>query len=304
MARRGSSTIDYSVMESAAANVIYDQDSVPIYAKEESPSTQIRHASLPHWHEGVELIHVLGGGMRCTINEEILELEPGDFCFINKRQMHVADSGSHDNFNANVIVVDPIMMTRNDDVFTRYISPVLDEDTFTHFHLKCNTGTAAELGGYVDEITDLQTDKPTAYELTIIGLLHLVFQRIYTVFNSGETDLFYLDADTTAQRKMSSYIYEHFNEKITLDDIAAAGNVSRSKCSKVFKRYLQKSPIDFLNLYRLEVASRLLCNTNESISRIAFSCGFSQQSYFNRLFGRTYGCTPREYREYYTPKAV
>lgn len=293
------STIDASILGTAAANVTYSQPSVPFYAKEESQSAKVRHATLPHWHEGVEFIHVLGGGMRCTINEEVLDLKSGDFCFINRRQMHVADSGDHGDYRANVIVVDPAMMTRNDEVFNHYISPILEEESFTHFHLSNENGTAADLGQYVDEIAELQTNQPPAFELTVIGLLHLVFQRIYMVFSSGEVDFHFLDADAAAQRKMSSYIYEHFNEKVTLDDIAAAGNVSRSKCSKVFKRYLQKSPIDFLNMYRLEVASRLLVNTDESISRIALSCGFSQQSYFTRLFARTYECTPREYRDRY-----
>lgn len=304
MPKRASGVISANKLEKAASNITYDHPDVPVYARLEQQSTRKRHASLPHWHDGVELIHVLGGGMRCVINDTVLDLRPGDFCFINRRQMHVADSGSHDDYSANIIVVDPAIMTRNDEILGQYITPILEEKTFTHFHLSASTGTAAELGSYVDEITELQTKKPAAYELTVVGLLHFIFQRIYMVYASGEMDMHHLDNDATAQRKMSSYVYEHFSEKVTLDDIAAAGSVSRSKCSKVFKRYLQKSPIDFLNMYRLEVASRLLCNTTESISNIALSCGFSQQSYFNRLFSRTYGCTPREYRERYTQKAV
>ena len=152
-------------------------------------------------------------------------------------------------------------------------------------------------GQLVDEITELHKSQPDAWELTIIGLLHLMFQKIHLAYTTSAGELEPLDADAALQRRMSTFIYSHYSEKITLDDIAAAGAVSRSKCSKVFKQYLHKSPIDFLNLYRLEVATRLLKNTRESISSISSSCGFGQQSYFNRMFGRTYGCTPREYRD-------
>ena len=291
--------IDSAVLAQAAESVRYDQPGVPLYIKEEGESSRIQHDPLMHWHDGVELIHVLAGGMRCFINDIELDLQPGDFCFINHRQMHVADSGSHGDYRANIVVLDPALMTRNDTIFARYVSPIVNDEDFSHFHLLASTGSATELGNIVDEIAELERTRPQAYELTSIGLLHLAFSRIYNAYKAEDASSYPADHDASTQRRMSQYIYDHFNEKITLDDIAAAGNVSRSKCSKVFKHYLQKSPIDFLNLYRLEVASRLLKNTNESVSRISSACGFSQQSYFDRQFGRTYGCTPREYREQY-----
>lgn len=297
MAPTTTRTIDPAVLNEAAESVRYEQPGVPLYIKEEGESTQVRHDALMHWHDGVELIHVLAGGMRCFINDIELDLQPGDFCFINSRQMHVADSGEHGDYRANIVILDPALMTRNDTLFGQYVKPIIENEDFTHFHLLASTGSAVELCRLVDEITELKTNKPPAYELTIIGLLHLAFSRIYLAYTAENAEVYPTNHDASTQRRMSQYIYDHFAEKITLDDIAAAGNVSRSKCSKVFKHYLQKSPIDFLNLYRLEVASRLLKNTTESVSRISSACGFSQQSYFDRQFGRAYGCTPREYRE-------
>ena len=52
-----------------------------------------------------------------------------------------------------------------------------------------------------------------------------------------------------------------------------------------------------LLLIFLIFSASLLRNTNESISSIAFACGFGQQSYYNRLFLREYGMTPKEYRK-------
>lgn len=290
-------TISSNVVQEAAESVRYEQAGVPLYIKEEGESTNVRHDALMHWHEGVELIHVLAGGMRCFINDIELDLQPGDFCFINSGQMHVADSGAHGDYRANIVILDPTLLTRNDTVFAQYIKPIVDNEDFSHFHLLASTSSAIELCRLVDEISELQTNKPPAYELTVIGLLHLAFTRIYLAYTAEDATFYPSAHDASTQRRMNQYIYDHFSEKVTLDDIAAAGNVSRSKCSKVFKHYLQKSPIDFLNLYRLEVASRLLKTTDESVSRIATACGFSQQSYFDRQFGRTYGCTPREYRE-------
>ena len=104
--------------------------------------------------------------------------------------------------------------------------------------------------------------------------------------------------------KMTSYIYKNYADKISLRDIAEYGNVSISKCSRMFNLYTKHSPIDFLNLYRLEIASNLLRSTEQSISQISSSCGFDQQSYFNRMFKKEYGCTPLAYRKHPCDKFV
>ncbi|MBO6047992.1 MAG: AraC family transcriptional regulator, partial [Erysipelotrichaceae bacterium] len=74
-------------------------------------------------------------------------------------------------------------------------------------------------------------------------------------------------------------------------------SISKSKCCNVFKEYANHSPIDFLNLYRLKVSTDKLKNSIDSIASIAHGIGFSQQSYYNRLFLREYGITPKEYRQ-------
>jgi AraC-like DNA-binding protein len=96
---------------------------------------------------------------------------------------------------------------------------------------------------------------------------------------------------------MVDYIYSHYSENITLDDIAASGNISRSQCAKLFNRYTSLSPINFLNKHRLEISRELLRTTYLPIGEIALSCGFSDQSYFNRLFVKQYGITPFAYRK-------
>ena len=80
-------------------------------------------------------------------------------------------------------------------------------------------------------------------------------------------------------------------------EIAAAGKVCRNKCCQIFRRYLCQSPIDFLNHYRLEVSCHLLNTTKMSIAEICTACGFNHQSYYSKIFLRTYHCTPRDFRK-------
>ena len=90
-----------------------------------------------------------------------------------------------------------------------------------------------------------------------------------------------------------------YQGEISLDDIANSIAVSASTCTRLFKEYTNKTPIVFLNNYRLEKSAQLLRNTDDSIMNISFDCGFLQQSYFNRVFLREYGVTPKQYRNQY-----
>lgn len=101
---------------------------------------------------------------------------------------------------------------------------------------------------------------------------------------------------------MTSYIYKNYKQNISLNDIAKSGNICRSKCCKMFKKYLNQSPIDFLNTYRLEISKSLLINSNSNITEIAFNSGFNHLSYFSKLFYEKYNFTPKEYRRLYQNK--
>ena len=93
-----------------------------------------------------------------------------------------------------------------------------------------------------------------------------------------------------------SFICRHYGEPLSLEAIAAAGHVSRSKCCQIFRKYVGQSPVEFLNAYRLKVGRNLLRDTERNVTEIATVCGFSHLSYFSRQFAAAYGRTPREYR--------
>jgi len=130
------------------------------------------------------------------------------------------------------------------------------------------------------------------------GLFHCLWHCIYQHSTQElQTAGLQKNPDISLQKQMVTYIHEHYAEDIGLDDIASAGNISRSKCCKIFQAYLQQSPVSFLNDYRMEISCNLLSNTSYSITEIALACGFNHLSYFSKSFLRKYGCTPNQYRK-------
>ena len=104
------------------------------------------------------------------------------------------------------------------------------------------------------------------------------------------------DSNVLIQKRMLDFIRTHYGEKLTVDAIAAAGGVCRTKCWQIFRKYLGQTPNDYLNSFRLEKGMQLLKSTRMSVTEIAEECGFSSASYFTELFTRQKGCTPTQYR--------
>lgn len=100
-----------------------------------------------------------------------------------------------------------------------------------------------------------------------------------------------------AIRRAVSYIIAHYRETVALPDLLRLTGMSRATFARQFHRHAGKSFSTFLNQVRLRAVCRALSETSESVSAIAFSHGFNQLSFFNRLFRRELRMNPSEWRQ-------
>jgi len=101
----------------------------------------------------------------------------------------------------------------------------------------------------------------------------------------------------SALRKAERYIWENYTRKLSLKEIAAASGLSAPYFSTVFKDEMGENLSNYLNRLRVEKAATMLLTTDISISEIAVSCGFEDQSWFSKIFRNNTGYTPGKYRE-------
>lgn len=93
------------------------------------------------------------------------------------------------------------------------------------------------------------------------------------------------------------FIRLHFNEQISLDEVAHSAHLSVSRLSHVFKEQTGLTIIDYMTNVRIEYAKELLISTNKNCTEICFDAGYNNQSYFTRIFKEVTGVTPRQFRE-------
>lgn len=95
---------------------------------------------------------------------------------------------------------------------------------------------------------------------------------------------------------MMVYIHEHYGEKISIPELAAAAYLSERECYRVFHDCLHMTPVEYIKAFRLQAACQMLANGQESVTVISHDCGLGSSSYFGKVFREYAHCSPTEYR--------
>ncbi len=105
-----------------------------------------------------------------------------------------------------------------------------------------------------------------------------------------------IDVDNQLMQQIATYIYNNYNQKITLEHMADKFHISKSYLSKKFKSVTGFGFKEYLVNVRIKNACTLLLDTNKSITDIAFECGFNDSNYFGDAFRHVKGMSPNKYR--------
>lgn len=136
--------------------------------------------------------------------------------------------------------------------------------------------------------------------------LALFFRVLHALAEAGPSELasvskkpFSLHGTQQQKEAMSlavSYLIANYRKGVRLEDLLALTGMSRATFARQFQRHAGKPFSEMLNELRIQAVCRSLRETDTPVAVIALEEGFNQLSFFNRIFRRYVGCTPREYR--------
>ena len=292
--------IELEVMQDASEIIKYDSEMLPFAVQERKLSDYANMRAISHWHEDLEWIYILEGQMNYDINGKEILLNKGDCLMVNSKQLHFGSAHKEQECRFIVLLFHPELFQCNIAMYQNYVQPVLENrgGWLEFLHLTSENPAGKEIARLVQKLLFIKHHHTKTESYQTVGIFYEIWELMQTQMEARKAEKNVNDySEIILQKQMIHYIYAHYQEPISLDDIAAAGNICRSKCCQIFQKYLKQSPIDYLNTYRLEISRKLLKDTSYSITQIAMSCGYNYTSYYSRIFLKRYKESPREYRK-------
>lgn len=245
-----------------------------------------------HWHNSIEIIYVLKGKVNISIDTDSYELYENEIEIINENETHTI----HSDIENKLLIfhIDP-------NYFEKYYSDINNIFFYTN---SSDEGAQEgpeydELRGYLSrllcEAVQRQEDYDEEIEDILIKLLfHLVNNFHYLI--QEQDSLKENSMQLERYHRISKYIFNNYNNNITLQSIAKKEFLSPHYLSHEIKNTTGYSFTDLLNLTRVEESVKLLLDSDMSISEISEEVGFSHTRYFNKNFKFFYNCTPLQFK--------
>ena len=244
-----------------------------------------------HWHVEFEIIRVLEGTLQVTIDEHEYSVYKDCTIFIPAGCVH---SGTPIDCTYECIVFDMNMLMNKNDSCCRLIRKISDHEIEPFFMFD---ETYNDIHQIVWKMFNALSVKNDAYQLTVLGTLYDFIGTLYSskYYNPVPAQPPRNHKRIVQLKKALEYMESSYNKQLSLDDIAGAVNMSSKYFCRFFQEMTHRTPIDYLNNYRIERACYLLLTTDQSITEVAYNSGFNDLSYFIKTFKRYKGTTPKKY---------
>lgn len=236
-----------------------------------------------HSHRNVELILVTGGSCTITVWKESIQLQPGEYMALLSSAVHTFTVGREAPCS----------------FWQLHFAPEL-----CRFEPACACLWNAASDQLLELITDLSDECSQKgmycdlYRNLLLGRLGFLLEREY----SSNANISRFSPNPHVQRALA-YLSAHYQQKLTLDEVASACEISRRYLSRLFYEDTHTTVADYANLLRVNKAVDLLRDTDLPVSTISSQLGFSSVQYFSKLFKELTGFSPRAIRESFLPRS-
>jgi len=253
-----------------------------------------------HWHDEAEFLWVESGMAVFQIGLSTYELHAGEGIFIPCSEVHGGYALLNSSCTYIAVVFHMDWLTESKDgISTKYLQPLRRGDAVIPSVYSRATKWGQLVLGHLSNIHQLFESDDLSKEMRIKAELYLLFADLLSYEHWTRRNPAH-PVDSQTMERMKSvilYIESHCGLALTVPQLASVAGMSIGHFSRVFKVYMRKTPMEYVNQYRIQQAAFLLENKNMSIADVALEIGMSNFSYFCKRFRKIYDCTPSQYRK-------
>ena len=275
-------------------------------------SSETEHYVMPcHWHPEFEIILIRSGHLLLSLDEQPFETASGDIALLPEGVLH---SGIPDDCVYDCIVFSTEFLTKNP-----YTSALKDLLRRRPGEYVIRNGSFPELSDITERLISTLARFPHTRDKAIKADSAEADQKLYSGSSINAESMIcygllleffgalaasgrYSEPPTEANKhvlrlkSVLACIENNYNRELPLSELVEVAGLSPKYLCRAFSSLTGKTPVEYLNEYRVECACVLLSATDRALLDVAYSCGFNDQSYFIKLFKRYKGVTPGEYR--------
>lgn len=244
-----------------------------------------------HWHIEYEVIRILKGEFLMKINENEFLAKTGNIIFIKGGLLH---GGIPRDCLYECIVFNLDSLTTSSQAGELLIKKISSDSIDVNPLFSEDAPEIARITSVMFEQMKLRTE---GHELRVIGSFYEFFGYVLEKHLYSESQSIPQKDGRRIEhlKKALELIETSYSDCLTLDDLAMAAGMNSKYFCRYFREMTHRTPIDYLNYYRIEQACFKLATSNDSIAEIGLSCGFNDVSYFIKTFKKYKGLTPKKY---------
>ena len=273
--------------------VNYDDPSFPSYIYDGWIAPKVTWEGVPHYHEDIEIMTIKEGRLEYTVNGNSLLLREGDTIVINSNQIHYNSCVNGEVAKYVICVLHPSILVNSVSVEMQAVRPIIDNPDLPYLRFRYINERTDSIRNLVLGLPDIRHD-PFAITKQFYQIWDIIRKQAESL---GATEEVVSDPKMQSFKSMMLFIANNYQKQITLGDIAASGNISKSLCNTLFHQYVGESPINYLMRLRSRKVAELLRSGKMSMSEIASLTGFGGVSYMSETFRKFFEKSPREYRK-------
>lgn len=245
---------------------------------------------IAHWHRELELIYVRKGTAEIHVTDNTLHAQEGDLIVCDSGDIHYCNAHS-DNSCLDFLLFDTGIISGHYH-YKSFANPLFDKNSLS------SAGLTEDFLKLLKDLDTELSEKSSYYQEIVKARVQDFWYRLLRSYPKR------MESSVMQNRRkqmlvnfqtLLTYLEDHYDDNITLEDAAEIMGFSPSHFSRLFKQLTGTGFVRYLNLIRISQAAQLLTESDRKITDIAFLCGFSNVRTFNRAFLEITGYTPSAY---------
>lgn len=249
---------------------------------------------LPHHYEHVyQLLLVTEGKILYHIGGQDYDVHPGDLVVLNTLDDHDLEVLEYP-YERYILQIDPSWFQM--EIHDVTITSLFVRRTSAFHHILHPDGDKWK---YLLGITDEMMEETSGKKLYWTDYISADLKRMFICILRGYPDITSTGTDAATEMgfKILHYLDRHYLDNISVDLVASHFFLNKYYASHVFKDATGYSIMDYVISLKMNHAKRLLTETEESVSEIAQTCGYTDFTHFTKQFKKHAGTTPTKFRK-------